>query len=425
MKQKEENFDRILKSKLENFTVKGNPGLKIRFFWMLNRKKFVFLASGVLALSMICYLFIFHSNDETTPNNLQATNHTQTSNKTLTKHEIEAKSELNINTEGKINPDENTDFTKSQSEINTPILYEKETSFAKSSDVVKCVHPVYALSRIETIQIPNFTSGPDSLSRRFFKKSTEDYYVLPENRTNKYSLTLAAGPVFSIDKVPSNNYNNESLSYVSSYKNPGYRIDLGFEMRIKNFLLITGLGYTFQNQTLSFYDQNLILDPDKGYYAKDTIWAYIYNPPVIGKPVVLGIDSAWVDGFRTKTDTYIAKNKLHYFRIPVSIAYQLKSNNFTYQPFIGISINYLSGSSITVPVRKNENIVYLKSPENHLQRITTKVHFGLGISYDFNAKSSIFINSSFEQNLNAVFVGLPINNENKMISVLFGYKFAL
>ena len=425
MKEQEKNIDKILKSKLNGFEVKDNPALRIRFFWFMHRKRLVGVLAGLIVLGLLAFLFIpsaSNNSNQENRNSFATRNHgTVADPSEINKPSFEHNEKSSENNEANKHQPNNKEFVEETFATVKKSSNNELKGHKQEASVVLVSHPEDILHQMLSIQ---HTLAWKKFSNKISTRDSSillDYYFPPSDREEKFSLTIGAGPVYDISYTKMNKEYPDTY-YTKSFQEPGFKFGLGAEMRIWNFYARTGLDFIYHQEYLKLNTFKKVVDPNGGYYDMDTVWGHIYNNPVTGEPVVLGVDSSWKDTYMNEAAAYALKNKVFYLSIPLTIGYELEHKKISCMPYLGVSFNILNNSGIKIPLAQQEGGFAVSSSGDHVRSIFTKVHLGFELSWQVKAKNSIFINAGYEQNLNSVYLDLPMEKRSRFISILFGYK---
>lgn len=238
----------------------------------------------------------------------------------------------------------------------------------------------------------------------------------------RFSLVVYAGPAYSLMDVYG--YNAEYLAYRNANESnqSGWSIGSEFKLKIKNWIITTGLSYSVYNQHRSYKHSYQEYSPNDSYFDYDTTWMWFIDPPEIGIPIVAGIDSSWVNVYKDITIDNSGINQVSYFEIPLLVGYRYNANMFSFEINTGAYFGFLVNSNIKVPdFENNSQLVETKVTRS------TMVNFAIGSSvyYHLSRNTSIYISPYYKQNLVSVFKdNYPVNQRFKTYGINFGISYS-
>lgn len=273
-----------------------------------------------------------------------------------------------------------------------------------------------SLTEISSKEYGNkIASFPDSNSIGYNRRTD---ILLPGLKKHWFSINIAVGPAFSQSDI--SGYDSEYLAFRNSNESnkPGVSLGVDLRLHIKNWIISTGLAYSVYNQSRSYKYNYEEYSPEDSYYDYDTTWAWFFDPPDIGIPIMTGVDSTWVDVYNSMVIDNSGTNQMKYFEIPIMVGYTINSNLFAFEINAGVSGGFLVYSDVKVPDFNNpDDIVTVEQMNSTILNFVANASF----YYHISRRTSLFVSPYYKQNLNSVFsVDYPVNQKLKTYGLNFG-----
>jgi hypothetical protein len=147
----------------------------------------------------------------------------------------------------------------------------------------------------------------------------------------------------------------------------------------------------------------------------------VYDPPHIGYPIVLSIDSTYIPVYNEINEGI---NQWNYLEIPLLLGYTFHFNRFSLDIGSGVSYGILLGASGNVPSLSEEKLfTELSELESQMNKHTFNYILQIGASYHLTPQWSLIVKPFYKQNLQSVFEkNYPIDQRFKAFSIKFGLK---
>lgn len=229
------------------------------------------------------------------------------------------------------------------------------------------------------------------------------------SKQQKFSANIYAGPAYSMFEISANNTEYLTARNSNESNNCGWSLGIDFKLHLNNWVITSGLNYSVYNQSRAYsYNYNEYSEKDS-YYKYDTTWIWLFEPPNIGIPIIVGVDSTWVDVYNSVTIENSGINKVKYLEIPLLIGYQVNSNLFTIEFNTGISAGFLLYSNIKAPDFSNINDIVSVSDMNN---IMLNFMANATVYYHINSTTSLFISPYYKTNLKSIYTSdYPANQQ--------------
>ncbi len=270
-------------------------------------------------------------------------------------------------------------------------------------------------TRDETDNIDNDLNNTEILTLPGLEKQKENDI--------KVYFNIYGGPSLPYETITGGN--SEYDQYRMNSESPHGSWNAGVEIKIEkqNWVITTGISYAEYNQHHNYTSSYEEYSADDSYYSYDTTWGWIFDPPDIATPIIIGIDSTWVDVYRMVTVQNSGINRTRYLEIPVMIGYRINKNLFSFEVNAGANIGFLTYSNFKVPDIDNHQLMIDDSDINH-----TMVNFSVNstVYYYLNRKTSLFISPYYKRNLKPVFTNGSFTNQyNNIFGINFGISYTL
>jgi hypothetical protein len=243
-------------------------------------------------------------------------------------------------------------------------------------------------------------------------------YDIPLKKT-WFTLGFYFAPAYNFYRLSSENevYNN----YRKDHETPSVSWSAGADIRIniRNWYIQTGLTYSTYKLDRNYNHTFEALDSLQSFYQTDTIWGWVFDPPEINKPIVLGYDTTFVPVYN---DINEGTNEWHYLEIPLLAGYKFNTGRFSFDIGTGFSYGFLLYRSGNVPDLEQENVfVELENIEMNSHMFNYLLQFG--ISYHLTPEWSLNISPWYKHNLNSVFDNnYPVDQRLNTIGINFGLR---
>ncbi len=253
--------------------------------------------------------------------------------------------------------------------------------------------------------------------------------IISENTLKKariFSLSLYGSPSITMAGVKVENGDNKYLNIRKDGESPALSWAVGGDIQIhlKNWFIQTGINYSVYRNNKNYNYNYQLLDSANSYFNYDTVWVWIYDPPNLEYPVMVGIDTTWVPVYKDINVYNRGTNQWSYLEIPILVGYQFNYRKFDFEIATGISIGFLMNYSGSLPhfpdVEGMDNIDKL---DNNINRTMYNYLLQLGMIYNFSKKWSILTQPYFKQNLQSVFDNkYPVNQRFSAVGLNVGLR---
>jgi hypothetical protein len=210
-------------------------------------------------------------------------------------------------------------------------------------------------------------------------------------------------------------------SYRKDHEKPAISWSTGAELRlnIKNWYVQSGLGYSVYRLDRNYNYSFKALDSLNSYFQTDTIWGWVFDPPEINKPIVMGYDTVFMPVYNEINE---GQNEWHYLEIPLLAGYRLNTGRFSFELATGFSWAFLLYSSGNVPSLEQENL-FAELDSTPLSDHLFSYLLQAGFSYHLTPAWSLNISPWYKHNLNSVFEdNYPVDQRFNAIGVNFGLR---
>ena len=246
---------------------------------------------------------------------------------------------------------------------------------------------------------------------------------LRHSNQNGFFINMFGGPALNHQVI--SGYDAEYLDYRNSHEQSSIGWSAGAEVkyRFNRWSVGTGLHYAVYRQYRDYKHINRVYNPDNSYFEYDTTWMWVYDPPVIGKPIVKNIDSAWVKIYDEYKIDHSGYNEISYFEIPLTVGYRFHSNRFIVELSMGASVGFLHRSVFKVPDFNNYQNITDVTDVN-----TTMFNYiaSATLYYQLSEKMWLIAAPCYKQNLQSVFnKTYPVDERFNTFGLNLGISFRL
>ncbi len=248
-------------------------------------------------------------------------------------------------------------------------------------------------------------------------------------KSNWFSLSLYASPGISQVKLKADNGFDDYLELRRDNESHAFSWSAGGDVQfhLKNWFVQTGLNYTVYKNNKNYNYNYQVLDSANSYFDYDTIWVWIYDPPNLEYPVMVGIDTVWVPVYENINVKNSVINEWSYLEIPVLIGYKFNYHKFGFEIATGISMGFLLESKGNLPrLPDAEGMEDLDNLSGEINKTMFSYLLQAGVSYQMAGDWSVIIQPYYKQNLQSVFENnYPIDQKFRAFGFNIGVRVKL
>ncbi len=397
------NIEELYKSAFEHFEAEPSGKLYGKFnkkLWWLHYKKLLYGAVTVILFigTALVLLPLFNSHVHYQPVNKQVTGKNEIlaskqkgegeTGATVNKQSVPEKTAASISDINYTQPKEpeanNSSVIISENKI--PVKAYSKPAFENTTKHFLPVNQLNAKQGELTLTIQ------ETLKLTAFAPQSKDGFF-----KNRLVLSLYLSGVYNRPETLQNNYPADIN--VTSMPMTDYGAGAGIRYYLGQWFLETGLNYSRLSQKTEYDITAKILDAELSGYRPDTIWGWFYDPPYIGVPVVIGIDSSWVDVYKTIHNFKTVINRHEYLEVPLMAGYSFGSGRFGFDIAAGISAGFLM--NVNGEVFSDDRFVPLD--KNTSNEFILNGLLNIGINYRISEKYDLFFKPFYKKNLQQVF----------------------
>ncbi len=282
----------------------------------------------------------------------------------------------------------------------------------------------------EEILLPVVVSEQDIVEET---ETTEESNVeLPQNTKSPmvkpvwFSLSIYGGLAYTDPILKSEPAVSDYVDFRNDHESAGlgWSTGAGLQLHYKNWFVETGFTYVAYTHNRNYNYSYEALDSLNSYYKHDTIWGWVYDPPEMGKPVVIGIDSTWTEVYRDVQVDEKGSNEFRYIEIPLLLGYQWNHNKLSLDISTGISYGFLMSVEARLPdfsdTQKFSNLD--KNSDVVNQQMLNYLLF-LGVHYKIDSQWGVYAKPYYKRNLQSVFENnYPVEQYFGAFGINFGVQ---
>lgn len=316
---------------------------------------------------------------------------------------------------------ESINSTVSQTDVNNYSLNEEPNNTVLTAEVpasieAKNKREVYSsefLSAASLLELNN-------LQPELLYDSASNLFI--PNQKVRFSLLMSVSPSYNVANLQSmpayDDVKNYQLAHESSAIS--YSAGLDFQVTFKKWFVQTGLAYSRFKNNRNYNYSFKAYDSLNSQYVNDTTWGWLFDPPVIGEPIVIGIDSVFVPVYNEINE---GANEWDYLEIPLLLGYNFNKSRFTVNIATGFSYGIFIKAKGNVPSIDEKNVfTNLSDSKNKLNQQQLNYILQVGISYHITPDWSIMANPFYKQNMRSVFDNAyPIEERFRTFGIKFGF----
>ncbi|MCF6342765.1 MAG: outer membrane beta-barrel protein [Bacteroidales bacterium] len=282
----------------------------------------------------------------------------------------------------------------------------------------------YKLSFIETKNnYPAFSLNKELSPAEKMVIDSLSYPYHNISKKNWISISFYATPAYTVSALHADAAFGEYLNFRKSHESGAVSWSAGADVQfnIKNWFIQTGLNYSTYSDKRNYNYTFKALDSTQSYFATDTTWGWVYDPPDIGRPIVLSVDTTFVPVYNEINE---GLNTWKYLEIPLLVGYTFNFNRFSLDLGTGFSFGLLLGARGNVPSPTEENLFDdLSDLQPQMNRHNFNYILQIGAAYHLTPQWSLIVQPYYKQSLRSVFENnYPVDQRSKAFSIKFGLK---
>lgn len=242
-------------------------------------------------------------------------------------------------------------------------------------------------------------------------------------KKNWVSIGFYVSPAYTAFTLKADDGYQDHLQYRKDHESPAVSVSGGLSIRVNigNGFIQTGLEYSEYKQYRNYNNSFKAFDSLNSYYRTDTIWGWVFDPPDVGKPIILGYDTVFVPVYNTTNEGY---NRWQYLEIPLIGGYRFNKGRVGFEAATGFSCSFLLDASGNVPHLTDKNrFTELGDMKDEMNKYLFNYILQLGFTYHITPAWSFNLSPFYKQNLNSVFKNnYPIEQKFRSFGINFGLK---
>jgi len=258
-----------------------------------------------------------------------------------------------------------------------------------------------------------------------FEKYNDNKYWI--NSYSRFSISIEVGYNFSMEQITSNSYYDNFKNYRINNESPIITPTYGlrFNYQYKNWVFSSGLDYVTVGEEINYGINEIVIDPDGGYYDIDTLTLYIVGTDNNLIPMIIGYEKTWVDEYKELNYEVNNYNKYSYIEIPVTVGYKYSRQRFSVTTILGVSFGYLYHASGKIPINQPNSFVDLNKNSRYLNRTVSNLNLALSFEYSLTPNYGIYVKTDYKQSLNSAFKEYPLTVKYRNVGVKIGINIYL
>ncbi|HEY9114216.1 MAG TPA: outer membrane beta-barrel protein [Bacteroidales bacterium] len=275
---------------------------------------------------------------------------------------------------------------------------------------------VYSTEFLSTLSL----SDLNNLQPELLYDSTSNLFI-PKQKV-KFSLLLSVSPSYNTVNLQSQPIYDEVRNYQLAHESSAvsYSAGLDFQVTFKNWFVQTGLAYSRFKNNRNYNYSFSAFDSLQSHYVNDTTWGWLFDPPITGEPIIIGIDSVFVPVYNQINE---GSNEWECIEIPLLAGYNFNKSRFTVNIATGFSYGIYIKANGNVPSLSEQNVfTNLSEIEDKMNRHQFNYLLQVGVSYHITPDWSIMAYPFYKQNLQSVFDNnYPIDERFRTFGIKFGF----
>lgn len=247
----------------------------------------------------------------------------------------------------------------------------------------------------------------------------------------KWTLGFNFSP-FMFNETYTSSTKSSYMDQINQFEKNTFSYSLGISSyhSIKDFLLQTGLNYTFLNKQITYNLLNTKTSIiDNGYYTepliKDSIYFVLHNTDTTW---FVNYDSSWINKLDTITTTSnlnkTGRSTIHYLQIPIILGYQFYINKISITPKIGLIASLITSKNGATLNTDEASLIELK--DLPFSKILASFYGGLQLNMAITKKLYLNQDIYYTRNINNVYrSNYDINKKYNSIGYSLGLSYRL
>lgn len=258
---------------------------------------------------------------------------------------------------------------------------------------------IFSLSRINQKQIE--FKQKQNLQKIFTQNTFSDSLENIGMKTRKVSLELFINPSFIFGKS-----SGSDEDYISNRnKNEDPILTLGFGGDVKfhfnKWFVQTGLNFSQYGEKANYQMNKQVYDPHGLVESIDTTLHYYYDPPFIGEPYIVSIDTNWIPGLKTVYYDQEVTNRISYIEIPVLGGYKWDLDKVHIDIATGLSFGIAISETGGFPSSTNSEFIQLGNVS--LSEPLINYIFQAGVAVPIRERVKLLVKPNFKYTLNSIY----------------------
>ena len=245
------------------------------------------------------------------------------------------------------------------------------------------------------------------------------------NAPKVYALSFFVSPNITSSSLSGSN--SEYNRFRQDNESPALSWSFGANVQynFNNWFFEFGLSYSTYRNKRNYNFNYQVIDSAASYYTYDTNWVWIYDPPNLEYPVMVGIDTNWVsvyDEYQVVDNGY---NEWKYLDVPILLGYRYNRNLFSLEIATGVSIGVLLSQKVSVPVYPDCYEMIKQNTISDDNQINYRFIIRAGALYQITPDWSIFAQPYFQKSLSPILINEgSVNQSLTFYGLNFGLKYS-
>ena len=243
------------------------------------------------------------------------------------------------------------------------------------------------------------TYNPDRPSTFSFNDNLFDSLFQETYPGRRFSIEAFVNPGMAINNQATTWSNLPDRTLKINHDPASFTFGAGADLKYHfgNWLLATGINYRYLHEQGTYEQIQQVYDLNLLIHSYDTVVKLIYDPPVIGEPIIIRIDTFFISGYYSRVANANWKQTNHLIEFPFLIGYCFKANSFD------IEVN--SGLALGISIRQGGGIPVFDAESNLIFKKAIATDYALndllsaGITIPYRERIRILLKPEFRYNL--------------------------
>lgn len=271
---------------------------------------------------------------------------------------------------------------------------------------------------------------PILIDSMYFDNFSNDIVIatseIKEEKASMFSVSIYGSPAITSSILRADDRYSNYVNLRQNNESPVVSWAVGGDLQVhfKQWFVQVGLDYSVCRNNRNYNYNYQSLDSVNSYFSYDTVWVWVYDPPNLEYPVMVGIDTTWIPVYEDVNVVSKGVNEWSYLEIPILIGYNFKINKIGFEVASGISFGFLMNYSVSYPkIPDGEGMETFINHDQNINSTMLNYLLKVGVSYPISNKLELIAQPYYKQNLQSLFKeDFPIDQKQSAFGLNIGFR---